>query len=645
MKIINRLILGLAVFAGITTSCKEDDDVNIPGGLSLDVEEITVGPEKSFKEIMVKADVNWQASSSTPWISVSPANGTGSATCELNIDSTLTYTARTAQIRFSPAGNEAKILKVTQFGFGKQIILDKPEVELENSDIEDNRYFDVNISTNVQFAIEGVEYSFAEEVPADEKEGMSASDKADWLTLPKEEDLNVNLDRGSRPRSVKARFKWNMNAVPYTRVAKVKLVPKNSEDQLVDSDGNEIDAVYLTVTQKPAIRIEDNRAGDSISIVLITQKVQCMYSLDVSENMRNWSDVTLWEETDEDLPEAAAVGRVRSLSIAMIDTKETLPQEIKNLKYLESFNIQSNTNRQDREIVLGPEICELKHLKKLSITSYGLVELPEEFVKLGGASDKSYVGLEQLGLESNNFASLSKVTSIVNKENFPKLKVLKLSGCRRNDTMLDMSQMESGYKWKGKHIGMYVDLDKSSDKNEFMKLMEWDTLEQLQLSYGFIEGELPTDEEMMAKFGNYSQYASQHPDADVCTLLADTCQWLKTSDKAVTVKYDGGEFSVKGTDVPCVLPNTKVFYINLNFLTGKLPNWIIFHPYLIDWYPESMVFQQEGGKNSDGVEVGFNEVPMDFDYFYGKQANDPNAAFPKYSENMYLRKKHQENNT
>lgn len=636
MKIINRLILGLAVFAGITTSCKEDDDVNIPGGLSLDVEEITVGPEKSFKEIMVKADVNWQASSSTPWISVSPANGTGSATCELNIDSTLTYTARTAQIRFSPAGNEAKILKVTQFGFGKQIILDKPEVELENSDIEDNRYFDVNISTNVQFAIEGVEYSFAEEVPADEEEGMSASDKADWLTLPKEADLNVNLDRGSRPRSIKARFKWNMNAVPYTRVAKVKLVAKNSEDQLVDSDGNEIDAVYLTVTQKPAIRIEDNRAGDSISIVLITQKVQCMYSLDVSENMRNWSDVTLWEETDEDLPEAAAVGRVRSLSIAMIDTKETLPQEIKNLKYLESFNIQSNTNRQDREIVLGPEICELKHLKKLSITSYGLVELPEEFVKLGGASDKSYVGLEQLELESNNFASLSKVTSIVNKENFPKLKVLKLSGCRRNDTMLDMSQMESGYKWKGKHIGMYVDLDKSSDKNEFMKLMEWDTLEQLQLSYGFIEGELPTDEEMMAKFGNYSQYASQHPDADVCTLLADTCQWLKTSDKAVTVKYDGGEFSVKGTDVPCVLPNTKVFYINLNFLTGKLPNWIIFHPYLIDWYPESMVFQQEGGKNSDGVEVGFNEVPMDFDYFYGKQANDPNAAFPKYFEKYVL---------
>ena len=630
MKIINRLILGLAVVAGITTSCKEDDDLNIPGGLSLDVEEITVGPEKSFKEIIVKADVNWQASSSTPWISISPANGTGSATCVLNIDSTLTYTARTAQVRFNPAGNTPKILKVTQFGFGKQIILDKPEVELENSDIEDNRYFDVTISTNVQFAIESVNYSFAEEVPAEDEAGMSESDKANWLTLPKESDLNVNLDRGSRPRSVKARFKWEMNAVPYTRVATIKLVAKNSEDQLIDSDGNEIDGVYLTVTQKPAMKIEDNRAGDSISIVLINQKLQCMYALDVSENMQNWTDVTLWEETDEDLPEEAAVGRVRSLSIAMIDTKETLPQEIKNLKYLESFHVQSNANRQDREIVLGPEICELKYLKKLSITSYGLVELPEEFVKLGGTVDKSYVGLEELGLESNNFASLSQITDLVNKENFPKLKYLRLSGCRRTDTLLDMSQMEGGNTWKGIHIGMYINLNKANDKNEFMKLLEWDTLKQLELSYGFIEGELPTDEEMMAKFGNYSQYASKHPDADVCTLLTDTCQWLKTSDKAVTVKYDGGEFSVKGSDVPCVLPNTQVLYLNLNFLTGKVPNWILFHPHLIDWYPESMVFTQEEGKNSNGEVVGFSNVPMDFEYFYGKIANDQNAAFPKY---------------
>ena len=73
-----------------------------------------------------------------------------------------------------------------------------------------------------------------------------------------------------------------------------------------------------------------------------------------------------------------------------------------------------------------------------------------------------------------------------------------------------------------------------------------------------------------------------------------------------------------------------MLYLNLNFLTGKVPNWILFHPHLIDWYPESMVFTQAEGKNSNGEVVGFSNVPMDFEYFYGKIANDQNAAFPKY---------------
>ena len=99
--------------------------------------------------------------------------------------------------------------------------------------------------------------------------------------------------------------------------------------------------------------------------------------------------------------------------------------------------------------------------------------------------------------------------------------------------------------------------------------------------------------------------------------------------QAVTVKYDGGEFSVKGSEVPCVLPNIKSLTLNLNFITGKLPNWLVFHPYLIDWYPESMVFQQETGKNSAAKDAGFDEVPMDFEYFYGKVAKRPECSIPE----------------
>ena len=68
---------------------------------------------------------------------------------------------------------------------------------------------------------------------------------------------------------------------PYTRVAKVRLVPAHPEtDQLVDDDGNEIDAVVLTVTQKAAMKIEDNRSGDSLAVITINSKLQTMMSFD-----------------------------------------------------------------------------------------------------------------------------------------------------------------------------------------------------------------------------------------------------------------------------------------------------------------------------------------------------------------------------
>ena len=75
-------------------------------------------------------------------------------------------------------------------------------------------------------------------------------------------------------------------------------------------------------------------------------------SFDTSENMTNWDFVTLWEATDKEIknnevPEEA-IGRVRSVSYAMIDLQsgDSIPKEIRHLKYLESFSIQSNANRQ-----------------------------------------------------------------------------------------------------------------------------------------------------------------------------------------------------------------------------------------------------------------------------------------------------------
>ena len=641
MKYLSKITLGLILCMGFITSCKDDDEPAIAGGIAVDKEEITIGPEGGTESVAVSSYSNWVASASKPWIAVSPANGIGSADCTLAIDSTLENTSRTSQVRFSLDGQEPKVITITQFGFGKQILLKESEIEIENSAEYDKRYFDVTISTNVNFKIdENIVYSFAEEESMTEEEKNEVeSESKDWLTMPKDSELEVNLDRKARPRTIKARFRWEMNTAPYTRIAKIKLVPENpEEDQLVDNDGNPIESVLLTVTQKPALKIEDNRSGDSLAIVTINEKIQSMITFDTSESMQNWDYVTLWEATDENVPDGA-VGRVRSLQLMMFDLKdgETLPKEIRYLKYLESFTIQSNTNRQTRTVSLGEEICDLKYLKNLSVISYGMNKLPDNFINLG---DK----LETLNLGSNNFTSLADIMEVVNEKEFKKLHSLTLTGCRLTDSYYDLSPKDKNKEDLGLHINISSE---TRERQAFLDLLTWDNLRSLQLSYNFIEGKLPDDDEVDAALTAAGK-RTRYDESDFSTnendyldkLVGDTCRWLLSENNTVKIKYTNSETpeNVTGQKVPRVLPKAREFYINLNFLTGSLPKWILFHPHFVEWYPEGMVFnQQEDGRNSDNEKVGFDNInadKFDYSYYYGSEAPDSpteqGVAYPLY---------------
>ena len=652
MKYSKKIIIGLALCAGIVTSCKEDE-AGVSNNISTDKDEITIGPEGGTEQVAVSTNADWVAGSAKPWISISPANGMGSADCRLAIDSTLENNARTTQIRFAAEGQEPKLITITQFGFNKQILLKEPEVEIENSAEYDKRFFEATISTNIHFKIdeENIEYSFAEPMNDTEKVEMEP-ERANWLTLPKSDDLEVNLDRKARPRTIKVRFRWEMNTAPFTRVAKIRLIPQNpEEDKLKDADGKEIDAVILTVRQKPALKIEDNRSGDSLAIITINKKVQATMSFDTSENMQNWNYVTLWEATDDDLPSQEAIGRVRSVKFIMVNLKEgeTLPKEVKHLKYLESFGIQSNANFQLREVLLGEEICELEHLKYLSIYAYGLIKLPDNFIKLGGKGKEK--GLEVLDLSSNNFPKLSAITDVVNQENFPHVRALLLSGCRCTDSFSDLSQMDSkgGSEYNGKPIGLHVNITEDArERAAFLKLLTWDNLITLSLSYNFIEGKLPTDSEITTALqaaGKPTRYTEDDFSTDkkdyLDKLVGDTCIWLKTNDNPVTYPGVNGQYKevVHGQDVPRVLPNARSLSINLNFMTGDMPKWILFHPYFVEWDPEVLVFnQQERGKNSEGAPVLFDNIDnqkYDYKYYYGDK--DPGTevtiqgtAYPLY---------------
>ena len=657
MKYMNKLTLGIVLAAGLFTACSDKDDVDIPGGLALDKEVIAVAPQGGTVQIAIAASQDWVANTSEPWLMLSPANGVGSVEGTIKVDSTLSNKLRSTELCFQGANGQSRKLTITQFGYGKQIFLKDPVVEIENSGSYDKRAFESLISANVECKIGKIEYSFEGDL-TDAEKVENDSEREGWLLNSKDEDklkgtnLGIVLDRKYRPRTVKFKFRWAMNVVPAVRVAKVHLVPVKDEDQLVDADGKPIDDVILTVRQKAAPKIEDNRAGDSLSVIMINQKLGSIATFDSSDNMRNWSSVTLWEATDafvKDHPEA--LGRVRSVKFSMFNLKsgETLPKEVGNLKFLESFSVAANENNQIREVKLGDEICSLKYLKNLTVQAYGLTQLPANFVNLGKS-------LESLNLVSNNFNKLSDITNIVNEKNFPKLRNLILYAQRRTDVVTNIASLgeknASGvYVYNNYPIGLYGKVNAgTADRQALLKLLTWDKLNTLELSYCFLEGELPTDEEMTEALEAAGK-ATRYSKADFSTnkedyldkLVGDTCKWLLSGwDNPVTCKHKDGSVvyeDVYPLQVPRVLPNCRQLSLNLNFLTGAVPKWILYHPHLVEWTPSIMIFnQQPKGKNSDGAAVGFSNMTEDsysYDYYYGtsdpgNKWEVPGVAYPLY---------------
>lgn len=661
MKYIKKLTWLLVLGAGLmTASCSDNDDVEIPGGLAIDKEQIEIGVEGGNEQLAIAASQNWVANVDEPWLMLTPANGVGSTTATVVVDSTLMSGRRTTDIVFIGDNGQRRTVSVKQFGYGKQIDIKEPTVEIENSESYDKRAFESLISANVECKIGKIEYSFEGDM-TDAEKAENEKEREGWLLNSKDEykltgtNLGIVLDRKARPRSVKFKFRWAMNVVPAVRVAKVHLVPVKAEDQLVDADGKPIDDVILTVRQKAAPKIEDNRAGDSLSVIMINQKLGSIATFDSSDNMRNWSGVTLWEATDAFVkahPEA--LGRVRSVKFSMFNLKsgETLPKEVGNLKFLESFSVAANENNQIREVKLGDEICSLKYLKNLTVQAYGLTQLPSNFVNLGKS-------LETLNLVSNNFNKLSDITNIVNEKNFPKLRNLILYAQRRTDVVTNIASLgemnASGvYVYNNYPIGLYGKVNAgTADRQALLKLLTWDKLNTLELSYCFLEGELPTDEEMTealeaaGKATRYSRSDFSTNKADYLDkLVGDTCKWLLSGwDNPVTCKHKDGSVvyeDVYPLQVPRVLPNCRQLSLNLNFLTGAVPKWILYHPHLVEWTPSIMIFnQQPKGKNSDGAAVGFSNMTEDsysYDYYYG--TSDPGSKWevPGVAYPLYYRK-------
>lgn len=574
MKVRNYIASSLLALAALA-ACSEADEKVTFGVDSNTVSIDAVGGTRKFK---VSASENWVATSTVPWITVSPANGKGSQECSLIIDSAISISPRNGLVRITKVDNRAEYqqISVEQEGFDYAITLDQSTVNIENYASLDKRYFDVRVKTNVDFDVKVTE--------------KGSDIEPNWVKIG---EYTVDLNHGDRPREVTLRINWGINSMPQERNAEISFVPTKesqiTEDMLAQND-------ILTINQNAAEEITEGRSGDSIALLGIARSLE-VWSSDwesSGERMDNWDGVTLWEEGMEGYtPEKK--GRVRSAQFVMFSTKEGIPFEVQYLTAAEELKFYSNVNTFQLNLSTGEYICKLTQLKRLTIGAYGLTELHEDFTNLKN--------LEYLDLGSNNF---ERIPDVINPKNFPKLHVLRMANNQRR-LIYDLSNSIAT-----KFGGLYEHTKYSSQNDSFGEfpswLLRWEPgvvstpegeetvtgLDTLILSVNYLQGPIPDFED--------------DDSVPVYTEVPDS------------LTNNNGESILITEKVKCVMPQLKMFAINLNRLTGALPKWILYHPALDWWDPYILLFTQEG-KNEKGELAGFSNVPANLNDYY--------KAFPK----------------
>lgn len=630
MKRFLNIIMVISACMVLAVSCKEED--NVVSEFSIDKTEIAVGADGGSELLEIKGNVKWQGTSESSWLKFSPSNGEGAATCEVLVDSSVVAEPREGVITFMAAGQTtATTVKVMQMGYAKGVFVSEEDrtISVENSAKLEERFFEVTMMANVNFDVR------VNNLPA---EDGTVSDK-EWLKYKKE---TPNYDYGDRPRLLKLHFDWEINMTEKARTAEVIITPQETSD--TEGDGT----IKLVVTQKPAPVITDDRAGDSLALLSIYSSMNGIFTWDASENMRYWEGVELWEATDKYIklnPDRTIdysapvpkelIGRLKSVEFIAFETKESLPYQVKYLKTAESITFSGNSNTFLKDIVLGNEICELVkygNLRNLAICAYGLVGLPENFTELGNT-------LISLDLGSNNFEVMGeggttidgvKVIGIesITKDNFPYLRKLDLTKINRYDTTKDLSAYKGkddklGFRWTTGYGGDgFPGPSDGYDNTYFKELLQWENLEYLSLSLNMLDGELPSDEELRQLLGADKVY---------------TKEYIENAEYKDTITLEAAEkYLLKGgVGAPKVWPRMKKLSLNLNFMTGKLPDWILYHPYLSFWDPFTMIFQQElsttssKAKNTKGeVITKFSNEPTNLSN-YGEDKISYYEMYPK----------------
>ncbi len=522
IRYIVRLNVVLSMIVLCLMACGEDENMTTPQ-IALSHEVLDFSADGGVNDIQLTASDEWTVMSDREWCLVSPANGNGSTTCEIRVDSSYLYDTREAHLTFR-CGKYSRQLVIRQLGYDRVIELDKELIEVPDFTDYDEMFENIRVTSNIPYTVD-VEYADAS--------------RTGWLKVTAEEHPS-----GSVPRTSTVRVDYELYAeTDADRVATIVFRQKNAVegDTLVES--------RLTFRQTKAQEIIPSRQGDSLAVLAIARLMRCAANIDTSTPLIHWTNIDTEEvEYVNHKGETVDELRVVGLRFSMFDTDKTIPYQIRKLDQLRTLSLSGNTDAAGKNIVLEDDITYLPHLESLSLLGYGICKLP--------ARMKEMTQLQELELSGNNFTTLP--IDIITELDKHSLLYVNFANNRAKDVFGKLNENASDKAT----LGLHGSLPEA--------LFTLKNVVYIGLSYNYFEGSIPDMGYDASQYETEEEKVSNNP----------------------------------------IMPQLENLSINLNFLTGNIPDWILYHKNLKCWDPFTLVFNQyENGKDASGKRVGFDNTP------------------------------------
>lgn len=373
------------------------------------------------------------------------------------------------------------------------------------------------------------------------------------------------------PRKQKFRFKFKT----YTDFMEDRVTELQFKQTAKAANRAEGESTLITktvkITQEKAQMIIPSREGDSLAVLTIARTMNANLNAVTSRPITHWSDVLVEERTYDYYNPVTGYTKKDTTELRVVGFSLSMMDTEETIPYQIQYLTELETFAAISNINgYRKSIAlgpEITTLKKLRSISFMGFGISSLPAEM--ANMKS---LEELDLNGNTILDLNTIKDVLLglKDN---LKYLDLGGNRVAISVIDLSK-DIPKNHTLQSIGMGGDLS-----NYDWLFRDMYALEDLSLSYNYFYGSIP----------------------------------------ALDNVRDG------------VLPKMRSLTMNLNRLTGKVPDWILYHPYLACWNPFLLLFNQEGYDNK-GTIAGFSNAPTKFSEFPA----DYNRTCPEDDETVIV---------